>query len=82
VLVSGTTVINTCRREYSLTVDAIIKQLLSPDKVSLALDGWTLTNKVTITSVIAYNMNQNWALRALELPFNEDVSVFISFFEM
>jgi len=33
---------------------AIKKQLLLPNKVRLALDGWTSTNKLAITSLIAY----------------------------
>jgi len=54
VLPSASTLHNICRREYTLTVDAIEKQLPSTKKVSLGLDGWTSTNKLAITSVIAY----------------------------
>jgi hypothetical protein len=43
-------------------VDAIEKQLPSTNKVSLALDGWTSTNKVAITLVIAYYVDRNRAL--------------------
>jgi len=57
VLPSATTLLNICRREYAPTVDAIKKQLPSQNKVSLALDGWTSTNKLTITSGIAYYMD-------------------------
>ena len=57
VLPSASTLSNICRREYTLTVDAIKKQLPSRNKVSLALDGWTSTNKFGITSVIAYYMD-------------------------
>jgi len=53
VLPLATTLSNICRREYALTVDAIKKQLPIRNKVSLALDGWTSTNKLAITSVIA-----------------------------
>jgi len=53
VLPSATTLSNICRREYALTVDAIKKDLPIRYKVSLALDGWTSTNKLAITSVIA-----------------------------
>jgi len=53
VLASVTTLRNICRRQYALTLDAIKKQLPSWNKVSLALDGWTSTNKLAITSVIA-----------------------------
>jgi len=61
VLLSATTVSNICRGEYALTVDAIKKQLPVQNKVSLALDGWTSTNKLAIMSVIAYYMDRNWA---------------------
>jgi len=57
VLPSATTLSNICRREYALTVDAIKKQLLIRNKVSLALDGCTSTNKLAIMSVVAYSMD-------------------------
>jgi len=63
VLPSATTLSNICWREYALTVDAIKKQLPIRNKVSLALDGWTSTNKLAITLIIAFNMDRNWALR-------------------
>jgi hypothetical protein len=63
VLPSATTLSNICHREYALTVDAIKKKLPSPNKGSLALDRWTSMNKLAIMSVIAYNMDWNWALR-------------------
>jgi len=62
-------------------VDAIKKQLPLQNKVSLALDGWTSTNKLAITSVIAYYMDRNWALREVQLAFNEVNRLFISRFE-
>jgi len=43
VVPSGTTPSNICRIDHALTVDAIKKQLLSQNKVSLALDGWSST---------------------------------------
>jgi hypothetical protein len=49
VLPSAMTLSNMCRREYALTVDAIKKQLPVRNKVSLALDVWTLTNKFATT---------------------------------
>jgi len=58
---SAWTLSNICRREYTLTVDAIEQQLPSQNKVSLALDGWTSTNTLAIMSVIAYYIDQNWA---------------------
>jgi hypothetical protein len=71
VLPSATTLSNICRREYALTVDVIKKQLPIRNKVSLALDGWTSTNKLAITSVIAYYTDRNWAIREVQHAFNE-----------
>jgi len=45
-----------------MTVDAIEKQLPSRNKVRLALDGWTSTKKLAITSVITYYMDRNLPL--------------------
>ena len=81
VLLSASTLSNISQREYTLTVDAIKKQLPSRNKVSLALDGWTLTNKLAITSVIPYYMDRNWALREVQLAFDEVDSPFFSDFE-
>jgi len=81
VLPSATTLSNICRREYALTVDAIKKQLPIRNKVSLALDGWTSTNKLAITSVIAYYMDRNWALHEVQLAFDEVDRLFCSHFE-
>jgi len=81
VLPSATTLSNICLREYALTVDAIKKQLPLRNKVSLALDGWTSTNKLAITSVIAYYMDRNWDLREVQLAFDEVNRLFISCFE-
>jgi len=81
VLPSATTLSNICRREYALTVDAIKKQLPLRNKVSLALDGWTSTNKLAITSVIAYYMDRNWTLHEVQLAFDEVDGLFCSRFE-
>ena len=81
VLPSATTLSNICHREYALPVDAITKQLLSRNKVSVALDGLTSTNKLTITSVIAYYMDRNWALREVQLTFDEVNLLCFSHFE-
>ena len=80
VLPSASTLSNICRREYSLTVDAIKKQLLTRNKVSFALDGWTSTNTFAITSVIAYYMDQNWAMWEVQLAFDEVSSLFFFYF--
>ena len=81
VLPSATTLSNICRREYALTVEAINRHLLSRNKVGLALDAWTSPNKPAIMSVIAYYMDRNWALREVQLAFNEVDCLFFSHFE-
>jgi len=81
VLPSATTLSNICWREYALTVDAIKQLLPLHNNVSLALDGWTSTNQLAITSVIAYYMDQNWALNEVQLAFNEVNRLFYSRFE-
>jgi hypothetical protein len=81
VLPSASTRSNICRSEYTLPVAAIKKQLLSTNKVSLALDGWTSTIKLAIMSVIAYYMDRNWALRQVQLAFKEVDSPIFSYFE-
>jgi hypothetical protein len=78
VLSSARTLNKICQREYALTVDAIKKQLPIRNKVSLALDWWTSTNIVAITLVIAYYMDQNWALREVQLAFDEVNRLFCS----
>jgi hypothetical protein len=82
VLPSATTLSNIFRRDYALTVDAIKKQLPLLNTVSLALDGWTSMNKLVITSVIAYNMDQDWALREVQLAFDGVNRLFSSCFEI
>jgi nuclear transport factor 2 (NTF2) superfamily protein len=62
-------------------VDAIKKQFTIQNKVSLALDGWTSTNKQAITSVIAYYIDRNWAFREVQLAFDEVNRLFRSRFE-
>jgi len=47
VLPSCTTLRNICGREYALTLDAIKMKLQSQNKVSFALDWWTLKNKLS-----------------------------------
>jgi len=81
VLQSATTLSNICRREYALRVDAIKKQLPVRNEVSLTLDGWTSTNKLAITSVIAYYMDRNWALHEVQLAFDEVGRLFHFHFE-
>jgi hypothetical protein len=64
---SAMTVSNIHSREYALTLDAITKQMLSRNKVCVPSDKQTSTTKLAITAVIAYCMDQNYALRELEL---------------
>jgi hypothetical protein len=80
-LVLATTLGNICRREYALTVDAIKTQLPSRNKVSLNIDGCISTNTLSITSVVAYYMDQNWALDEEQLAFNKIDCLFFSRFE-
>jgi len=77
---SGTTVSNICRSEYALAVDALKKQLPSQKIFSLAMDGCTSIDKLAIMSVIASDMDRNWALRKVQLSFDEVGRLFISSF--
>jgi len=70
-----------CHREYTQTVDAVKKQLPSRNNVSLALDYWTLMNKLPIRSVIGFYMDQIWASREVPLALKEVDSLFISYVE-
>jgi len=72
---------NISRREYSLKVDAIKKQLPSRNKVGLAQDRCTSTEKFAMISVIDYYMDRNWALREVQLAINEVDILFFSYFE-
>jgi hypothetical protein len=81
VVPCATTLSNICRREYPRTVDAINKQLPLRSKVSLALGRWTSTNKLAITSLIAYYMDLNWALREVYLAFDDINRLFCSRFQ-
>jgi hypothetical protein len=73
---------NELRSNYTLTVDAIRKQLPSTNTVSLASYGWTSTNKLAIMSVIAHDMDRNWVLQEVQLAFDEVDSAIFSYFEM
>jgi len=81
VLLSASTLSNICQREYSLTVDATKKQLLSKNTVSSALHWWTSTKKRSITSAIAFYVDRNWGLREVQLAFDEVDSHFFSDFK-
>jgi len=65
-----------------MTVDAIREQFPSRYKVSLALDGWTSTNNLTATLVVAYNIDQIWAFGEVQLTFDNVDTVIISGFEI
>jgi hypothetical protein len=71
LLLSASTLSNTFQSEYTLTVDAIKKQLATRNKVSLPVDGWTSTNNLAKISVIANFMDRNWAMRDIQLAFDE-----------
>ena len=57
MLPTGMTLSNFRPRENALTMDVIRKELPSQNRVSLALDGWTSTNKLFILLDIAYYMD-------------------------
>jgi len=81
VLTSASTLSNICRSEYTQTVDAMKKQWLSRNKDGLVLDGWTSTNKLAITMVIAYYLVRNWVLQKVQQAFDLVDSPFFSYFE-
>jgi len=81
VLLSTSTCNNIGQRDYSLTVDAIQKQLRPRDNVSLALDRRTSMNKSAITLVIAYYNDRNRVLREAQLGSDMVDSHFFSYFE-
>jgi len=81
-LLSASTLSNNRRKEYTVTVDAIEKQLRSRNKVSLAFDAWTSTNKIPIMSVIAHYMHRTCALREIPPAFDEVGSPLFTYFEI
>jgi hypothetical protein len=81
VLPYPTSLSNICQRDDAQTLDVIKKQLPIRNKVSLALDRWTSTNKLAITSVITYYMDRNWTLHEGQLAVNEIDLLFCSRFE-
>jgi len=81
VQLSAMSLRNICQRKYALTIHAIKMQLRSGNNVSLALDWCTSMNELAITSVIAYYMDRNWALRDVQLTFDEVDRLFFSCFE-
>jgi len=81
LLPSVTALSNICRMKYARALDAIKKQLPSRNVLRSALDRWRSTNKRTITSVSAYYMDRNWALRDVQLAFDEVDRLFLSCFE-
>jgi len=83
VLPSASMLSNICRWEYTLIVDAFKKKLLSRNKVNVALDRWTSTNKLAIMTVIAYHKDQNRPLREVQLTFDElDSLIFSRFWKL
>jgi hypothetical protein len=80
-LLSASTIRKICPREYALTVDAIKKQLPSPNEISLASDRGTSPNKLAIMTVVAYNMDQNCALHEVQHACIQVVHLFFSRFD-
>lgn len=62
-------------------LEEIEKQFPSRNKVSLALDELTSTDKLAITLVIGYNMHPNWALGEVQQAFDEVDHQILSAFE-
>jgi len=58
-----------------------MKQLPLRNKLILGLDEWTSTNQLAITWVIASFIDPNWALREVQLAFDEVDCLFHSGFE-
>jgi len=77
----ATTLRNICQREYAQTMDAIKTQLPSRNIFSLALNGWTSTNKLGKISVIAPNMDRHWPLHEVQLAFDDVDCLLISYFQ-
>ena len=57
--------------EYDSTIQTIRQSIPEQQKVSLALDGWTSSNKLAITSVIMYYISSDWQLKEVQLAFEE-----------
>jgi len=81
VLPSILSLSNLCQTDYALIVHAIKNQLPSWNTVSLALDGWTSTHKLAITSIISFFRDRNGALSEVQLAFNEVDHLFFSPFQ-
>jgi len=65
-------------RESSQAENAVKKQLRMRNKANLDLDGWTWTNNLASTSVIAYYVLGTWAMSDVQLVFDEVDSLFCS----
>jgi hypothetical protein len=68
VLPAATTHSNIRPKEYSVNVDAIVKQLAFQNRVTSALVGCTSTNKFAIMSFNTYYRDRHWALRVVNSP--------------
>jgi len=80
LLLSTTTLSNIRPREYELTMETIMKQLPLQNNDRLGWDGWTSTDKLAITSVIVYYMEGHWALREVEIAFDQVDCLFVFLF--
>jgi hypothetical protein len=47
------------KKKYTLTIDAMNKQVPTKNKVCAALDGWISTNTLAILSMIGYYTDYN-----------------------
>jgi hypothetical protein len=59
------------KSEYDITVQSIRRAIPKDQKVSLALDGWTSSNKLAVVSVIMYYISPDWSLKEVQLAFEE-----------
>jgi len=62
-------------------MEAIEKKLPSRTRVGVALDGWTSTYKLAISSVIPDYMDGHYAKREVQLASNEVDRLFFAAFE-
>jgi hypothetical protein len=72
---------NSCRRESTLTLNAIKWQLQLRNIVSLALARWTSTDRLSVMSVITNDTDQCCAFRELQHAFIEVNRLFLAFDE-
>ena len=62
--------------DYEKTTKAIRDNIPEGQKVGLALDGWTSSNKLAISSVIMYYISKSWELQKVQIAFEEVCGLF------